>query len=148
MLLLRLLRPVLPPHRPVPRSFLMTRHPGKQCCSRYEQSDGSQISTKPSQRQPAEEKASGSEQSALVNSQATSDICTDPTCQLASNQTSLAGDFPPLSTLRQTEQSAAKKSTRHSPITHGASAHTHKSQASFKQRPEQRHRCCKQHQQH
>ena len=86
-----------------------------------------QISTKPSQRQIAEEKASGSEQSAPVNSQATSDICTDPRCQLGSNQISLADDFPPLGMLRQPEQPAAKKSTRHSPIAHGASAHTHAS---------------------
>ena len=86
-----------------------------------------QISTKPSQRQIAEEKASGTEQSAPVNSQATSDIRTDPTRQLASNQISLADDLPPLGVLKQPEQPAAKKSTRHSPIAHGASAHTHAS---------------------
>jgi len=51
--------------------------------------NGSQISTKPSQRQTAEEKASRSEQSAPVNSQATSDIRTDPTCQFAPTRSAL-----------------------------------------------------------
>ena len=94
--------------------------------------NGSQISTKPSDRQPAEEKASGSEQSAPVNSQAASDIRTDPMRQVAFSQFSLADDFPSLDTLRQTEQPAARKSTRHSPIAHGASSHSQKSQASSK----------------
>ncbi len=94
--------------------------------------NGSEISTKPSDRQPAEEKASGSEQSAPVNSQVASDIRTDPMRQVAFNQFSLADDFPSLDTLRQPEQPAAKKSTRHSPIAHGASAHSQKSQASSK----------------
>ncbi len=56
-----------------------------------------------------------------------SDIHTDPMRQVAANQFSLADDFSSLGTLRQTEQPAAKKSTRHSPIAHGASAHTHAS---------------------
>ena len=56
-----------------------------------------------------------------------SDIHTDPMRQVAANEFSLADDFPSLDTLRQTEQPAAKKSTRQSPIAHGASAHTHTS---------------------
>ena len=92
----------------------------------------SEMSSKPSERQPAEEKASGTGQSVPVNSQAASDIRTDPTRQVAFAKISLADNFPPLDTLRQTEQPAAKKSTRHSPIAHGASAYSQKSQASSK----------------
>ena len=57
-----------------------------------------------------------------------SDTRTDPMRQVAFNQFSLADDLPSLDTLRQTEQPAEKNSTRHSPVAHGASAHTHKSQ--------------------
>ena len=53
--------------------------------------------------------------------------------QVIPDQISLAHKLPPLDTLRQTEQPAAKKSIRHSPIAHGASAQSHKSQASSKQ---------------
>ena len=78
----------------------------------------SETTIRPSERQPAEEKASGSEQSAPVNSQAASDICTDSMRQVLSNQISLTNKPSLSDTLRQTEQPAAKKSTGHSPIAH------------------------------